>query len=68
MIFQKMFGDRVAAGMSRVLGQYALTDDPEWVMDEGIFEVAERCGTCFAPGGTPEAMKIIISRALGIGR
>lgn len=68
MILQKMSGDRIAAGMARVLGPYALTDDSRWVLDEDIFEVAERCGTCFAPGGTPEAMKIIISRALAIGR
>jgi len=68
MIHQKMFGDRAAAGMAMVLGPYALTDDSQWTLDEGIFEVAERCGTCFAPGGTPEAMKIIISRALAIGR
>jgi hypothetical protein len=30
--------------------------------------VTERAGVCFAPGGTPEALKIVISRALGIGR
>jgi len=68
MIYQKMFGDRLAAGMARILGPYALTNDSAWHLNEDIFEVAERCGTCFAPGGTPEAMKIVISRALSIGR
>ena len=67
-VYQKMFGARFIADMAKVLGPYALTDDAEWVLDEGIFEVGQRCGICLAPGGTPEAMKIIISRALGIGR
>jgi len=67
-VYQKMFGARFIADMAKVLGPYALTDDDEWIMDEGIFEVGQRCGICLAPGGTPEAMKIIISRALGIGR
>ena len=67
-VYQKMFGARFIADMAKVLGPYALIDDTEWVLDEGIFEVGQRCGICLAPGGTPEAMKIIISRALGIGR
>jgi len=67
-LYQKMFGGRLVADMARVLGPYALSDDTEWGLDEGIFEVSERSGICFAPGGTPEALKIIISRALGIGR
>jgi alkylation response protein AidB-like acyl-CoA dehydrogenase len=67
-VYQKMFGARFIADMAKVLGPYALIDDAEWVLDEGIFEVGQRCGICLAPGGTPEAMKIIISRALGIGR
>jgi len=67
-VSQKMFGARFIADMAKVLGPYPLTDDAEWGLDEGIFEVGQRCGICLAPGGTPEAMKIIISRALAIGR
>lgn len=67
-LYSKMFGARLTADMARVLGPYALTDDTEWGLDEDIFEVAERSGVCFAPAGTPEAAKIIISRALRIGR
>jgi len=67
-LYSKMFGGRLTADMARVLGPYALTDDTEWGLDEDIFEVAERSGVCFAPAGTPEAGKIIISRALRIGR
>ncbi len=54
--------------MAKVLGPYALTNDDEWGLDESIFEVAQRAGMCFAPAGTPEAMKIIIARALAVGR
>ena len=67
-LYSKMFGARLTADMARVLGPYALTEDTEWGLDEDIFEVSERSGVCFAPAGTPEALKIIISRALRIGR
>jgi alkylation response protein AidB-like acyl-CoA dehydrogenase len=68
MLYAKMFGGRLIADMAKVLGPYAFTDDAERGLDGGIFEIAQRCGVCFAPGGTPEAMKIIMSRTLGIGR
>ncbi len=67
-LHSKMFGMHLTACMARVLGPFALTDDDEWGLDENIFEVGERSGVCIAPGGTPEALKIIISRALRIGR
>ena len=67
-LYSKMFGTRFITEMARVLGPYALTDDAERGLDDGIFEVGERCGICLAPGGTPEALKIGISRALAIGR
>ena len=63
-----MFGMHLATCIARVLGPFALTDDDEWGLDENIFEVGERSGVCIAPGGTPEALKIVISRALRIGR
>jgi alkylation response protein AidB-like acyl-CoA dehydrogenase len=68
VLYAKMFGARFIADMAEILGPYALTDEGEWCLDEAIFEVGQRCGICLAPGGTPEAMKIIISRALAIGR
>ena len=67
-VYQKMFGARFIADMAKVLGPYSLTDDAEWGLDEDIFEVGQRGGVCFAPGGTPEALKIVMSRALAIGR
>ena len=68
MLYQKRSGAKFGADMAAVFGPVALTDDPEWVLDEGLFEVGERCSICQAPSGTPEAMKILISRALSIGR
>ncbi len=68
LLYSKMFGGRFITDMANVLGPYAFTEDDEWSLEEDIFEVVQRGGLCFAPGGTPEAQKIIISRALGIGR
>lgn len=68
MVYQKVSAAGFAADMSEVLGPYAFADEEEWWLDEGIFEVGQRCSICMAPGGTPEAMKIIVSRALAIGR
>lgn len=67
-IYSKMFAGRLIADMAKVLGPCALTDDAHWGLDDDIFEVAQRGGVCFAPGGTPEALKIVMSRALAIGR
>ena len=67
-LYAKVFGNRVVADMAKVLGPYTLTDDDEWELNEGIFEVGQRGAVCIAPGGTPEALKIVISRALAIGR
>ncbi len=67
---QKMFGAKAISHMARVLGPYGLIDEDEgqWLLDDGQMEIGQRCGICLAPGGTPEAMKIIMSRALSIGR
>jgi len=54
--------------MACILGPYALTNDAEHGLEDRLFEVGERNGVCIAPGGTPEALKIVISRALRIGR
>lgn len=67
-LYSKIFGGRLVTEMAKVLGPYAVTDDAEWSLEEGVFEVGQRAGVCFAPAGTPEAQKIIISRALAIGR
>jgi hypothetical protein len=67
-LFTKTFGMNMTGYLSKVLGPHALTSDEDWGLEEGLFEVCERNGICIAPGGTPEALKIVISRALRIGR
>ncbi|MFC2034727.1 acyl-CoA dehydrogenase family protein [Chloroflexota bacterium] len=67
-LYHKNFGTRLIVDMAKVLGPYALTDDDEWELDDGYYEVAERCGICLASGGTPEVLKLLMSRALSIGR
>jgi alkylation response protein AidB-like acyl-CoA dehydrogenase len=67
-VHSKMFGTRFIVHAARVLGPYAFVDDPVWGVEDGFFEVGERAGVCLAPGGTPEALKIGIARALAVGR
>jgi alkylation response protein AidB-like acyl-CoA dehydrogenase len=67
-LFTKMLGIELSNLMAKVLGPYAFTDDEKWGLEQDLFEVGERSGICIAPGGTPEALKIVISRALRIGR
>ncbi|MFQ5380104.1 MAG: acyl-CoA dehydrogenase family protein [Dehalococcoidia bacterium] len=67
-MYQKVFGSRYGADMAEVLGPYAFVDEGDWRLDDGIFEVGQRNSIAKAPGGTPEAMKIQIARALRIGR
>ena len=67
-LYSKIFGSRLVTEMAKILGPCAFTDDAEWGLEEGMFEVGQRAGVCFAPAGTPEAQKIIMSRALAIGR
>ncbi len=67
-LFSKYFGARLAANVAKVLGPYAFTSDNEWGLEDGMFEIGERGAVLLAPAGTPEAAKILLSRALAIGR
>ena len=67
-LYSKTFGMRFVSDMARVLGPYAHTEDTEWGLGENIFEAGQRGALIVAPAGTPDALKIIISRALRIGR
>jgi len=67
-LYTKVFGGKMINDIAKVLGPYTFTEGTEWCLEEDLFEVAQRGGVCFAPAGTPEAQKIIISRALAIGR
>jgi hypothetical protein len=67
-LYTKVKGGELIEDLAKVLGPYTFVEDTEWSLAEDIFEVVQRAGLCFAPAGTPEAQKIIISRALAIGR
>ena len=67
-LYSKVFTAKLAAGTQEILGPYALVDNTEWCLDEGIIERGQRQAIAAAPGGTPESLKIIIARALDIGR
>jgi len=64
----KIFGGKLSRIMTEVLGPAALTDDPRWGLEGDVIEVGVRAGICISPGGTPEASKINVARALSIGR
>ena len=67
-LYTKILGGEVIADIAKVLGPYTFTEGTDWGLEEDLFEVVQRGGVCFAPAGTPEAQKIIVSRALAIGR
>jgi len=67
-LYIKEYGGQMIEDIARVLGPYTLTEGSEWSLEEDMYEVTQRAGLCFAPAGTPEAQKIIVSRALAIGR
>jgi alkylation response protein AidB-like acyl-CoA dehydrogenase len=67
-LYAKEQGNRLSSEIAELFGPYALVDDGEWGMEDGFFEIGQRGAIQTAAAGTPEAMKIIISRALSIGR
>ncbi len=68
-LYRKQSGLRSAEAMLKVLGPYALTNDPKWDTSEGHMEVFQRSSiVAMHPGGTAEIQKVIMARRLGIGR
>lgn len=67
-LYQKLASVRFINSLATVLGPYALTSDEEWASEESLFEVGHRGALCLAPTGTPEVLKVVIARALSIGR
>ncbi|MFC2010465.1 acyl-CoA dehydrogenase family protein [Chloroflexota bacterium] len=67
-LFSKLFALRLVEAMAEVLGPYTMTGDDEWAPEAGLFEVGQRGAPSLAPTGTPEVLKIVMSRALRIGR
>lgn len=67
--WRKESGLRVSEAILKVLGPYALINDPTWDKSEGHMEVFQRASiVALHPGGTAEIQKVIMARRLGIGR
>ena len=67
--WRKESGLRIAETIQKVLGPYALINDPAWDKTDGGMEVFQRASiVALHPGGTGEIQKVIMSRRLGIGR
>ena len=67
-LHRKISGTKIAPHMAKVLGPQIFADGGQWNLDDGLFEISQRCAIALAPGGTPESYKINISRALAMGR
>ncbi len=67
-LYGKQLGNKVIAQIAQILGPYVFTDDDQWGLDDGLYEVGQRSGVITSPAGTPEALKIVIGRGLAIGR
>ena len=67
--YRKTSGLRMGEAILKILGPYALTDDPKWDKSDSHMEVFQRSSiVALHPGGTAEIQKVIMSRRLGIGR
>lgn len=66
---RKMAGPRIAMAIQRILGPYALTNDPQWDPTKGSFELQQKSSiVALHPGGTADIQRIRMSRMIGIGR
>ncbi|HEX2174049.1 MAG TPA: acyl-CoA dehydrogenase family protein, partial [Dehalococcoidia bacterium] len=66
---RKMSILRMAQAIHDVLGNHALTRDPEWGAAEGWLEYYMRHAIQqLHPGGTGDIQKVVMARRIGIGR
>lgn len=70
LLMQRKVSDLKIAGLiQKVLGYYALTTDPAYLVEEGHIELNQRSGIVgLHPAGTVEIQKLIMARRIGIGR
>ena len=67
--YRKLSGLRMAQAIHDVLGESALTNDPEWGAADGWIEANMRVAImALHPGGTADIQKLIMARRIGIGR
>jgi len=62
----KLRSPKLAKALLKVLGPYAVTGDKEIKVLRGAVERAERMGCVTHIAGTPEALKIMMSRGTGM--
>jgi len=66
ILHQKQHSPKLARAILEILGPYAVSTDPELLVLRREVERAERMGCVTHIAGTPEAYKIMMSRATGM--
>ena len=68
-LHRKVSGLRIGEAILKLLGPYALTNDPQWGVADGHIEAHQRSSiVAIHPGGTSDIQKVIMARRIGIGR
>lgn len=67
-LYQKELFSKFAAAVLEISGPFALVKDKRWAMLRGKMEHFQRRSLMTHGGGTNEAQKITMARALGLGR
>jgi len=67
-LHRKLWGPKLGRDILDILGPYCLTDDPELQPLLGEVEYQVRMSDVTHIAGTPEVQKIMMARAMGLGR
>jgi len=67
-LHRKVWGPKLGGALLDILGPYCLTDDPELQLLLGEVEYQTRMSDVTHIAGTPEVQKIMMARAMGLGR
>jgi alkylation response protein AidB-like acyl-CoA dehydrogenase len=67
-LYMKLRATKLAKQMVQILGPYSLTTDPKWRPVKGRFEIFQRLSLLVHAGGTPEILKLLMARDIGIGK
>lgn len=67
-LLMKVLLPKFAAVLLEIAGPYALVKDERWAILKGKVEHIQRRSLMTHGGGTPEAQKMVMARALGLGR
>lgn len=67
-VYMKLRATKLAKQIVQILGPYTLVTDPIWSPTMGRFEIYQRLSLLTHGGGTPEILKLLMARDIGIGR